>query len=169
MALRPLRELLVQERLSRWERRELAAALGQHPWLWPHDPELERRAHALGCARPPNANLGEVLLLTVQPGESSQGGLARLTQLPTHYGAELAFGMRALGAMQHAFGRVFRDLPQLTRPQALLRRESWVGVLLYGGPTNQTLLDGESFGLPFALSAASLLADRRVPAIGRAS
>ncbi|HLT29580.1 MAG TPA: hypothetical protein VK013_06030 [Myxococcaceae bacterium] len=163
MPVRSLRELLVQERLSRWERRELAAALGQHPWLWPHEPELERRAHALGCARPPSTELGEVLLLTVRAGACPEGGLARLTPLPTRFGAELAFGMRAMGAMQHAFGRVFRDLPQLTRPQALLRRESWVGVLLYGGPTNQTLLDGESFGLPFALSAASLLADRRVP------
>lgn len=163
MSERPLRELLVQERLSRWDRRQLAAALGQHPWLWPHDPELERRAHALGCARPPHTELGEVLLLTVRAGACPEGGLARLTPLPTRFGAEMTFGMRAMAAMQHAFGRVFRDLPQLARPEALLRRESWVGVLLYGGPTNQKLLDGESFGLPFALSAASLLADRRVP------
>lgn len=163
MPLRPLRELLVRERLSRWERRELAAALGQHPWLWPGDPELERRARALGCARPPAPALGEVLLLTVQAGAPGEGGLARLTHLPTRYGGELAFGMRAQASMQHAFGSVFRDLPQLTRPQALVRRESWVGVLLYGGPTDQKLLDGESFGLPFALSAASLLSGQRVP------
>ena len=157
-----LSELLAQDTLSVFERREVEAALG-HPWLWPTAPALEARAHALGLRRPADAPPGEVLLLSFSHGTPARGGLARLTRAPATFGGELTLGRSALSALQRSFGLVTRDLPQLVRPEALTRREVWSGTLLHGGPRNLRTLEGESFGLSFALSAASLLADVRLP------
>jgi hypothetical protein len=153
-----LSALLARDALSVFERREVAAAL-RHPWLWPLDPRLEARAREFGLTRPTAAPPGEVLLLSFSHGAPPRGGLARLTRTPGTFGGELTLGRSALSALQLSFGLVTRDLPQLVRPEALTRREVWSGALLHGGPRNLRTLEGESFGLSFALSAASLLTD----------
>jgi len=158
-----LRELLQQSALSPHERRVLRGALQKHPWCWPSEPDLRARARALGVDPPQELPAGEVLLLTYVPGQPPLGGLARLTCVPEAFGAELSLERGAQEALRQAFGVVSRDLPQLVRPDALTRREVWSAVLLPGGPADQRTLGGDSFGLSFALSAASLLADVPVP------
>lgn len=167
MALAPspsLRTLLHRDALSAFDRRVLRAALTTHPWCWPSEPGLQARARALGIDAPSGLAVGEVLLLSYVHGEPALGGLARLTLDPAAFGAELSFERSAQDALQRAFGVVSRDLPQLVRPEALARREAWTAVLLPGGPAGLRTLVGESFGLSFALSAASLLSDVPVPA-----
>lgn len=139
------------------------------PWCWPRHPDLVGHAARYGFVAPAGPVPGEVLLLSA-PG--SEGALWRLTRASRVTGASGPAApclgpivKDAAESLALAWAVAARDLPLLVSLDAHLEPPSLVGELLATtGETDPVQLTGRSYGLSFALAAASLLLDTAVAA-----
>ena len=156
-----LDRLLRAPKKSWSERAQLVQALS-HPWCWPIDRELAAMAESLGLVRPAGRP-GEVCLVSVAGQRVSMWSLAPSSDSCAREAAPLA--KTALATAVAALRVAARDVPLLRNVRALYASPSWYAVpcaKLGDGPT-ETVLDGPSYGLALALSAASLYADEALP------
>lgn len=132
--------------------------LGLGPWFWPPREEEDAYTFALSKYTEPEHKIGEVPLLAVT--ESGQASIWLL--VAGRRPDELkGFQPKAQGAWQQAVAAIPRSVPILWNHTQVRAgsdlRAAWAG----GGfaPT----LDGESFGVSFALAALSTAIKRPVP------
>lgn len=144
-------------------RRALAGA-----WCWPRDVELARRAEAHGFVPPPAPLLGETVLLSAPGREGALWRLARAREGAVQEPAAPAQGPLVLDAAESlalAWAVAARDLPLLVSLDGHLEPPPMAGELLATtGESEPVQLRGRSYGLSFALAAASVLLERPVPA-----
>lgn len=128
------------------------------PWFWPPHEEEHAYTFALSKHTEPEHKIGEVPLLTV-----TDKGQASIWLLVTgrQQGELKEFQLKARGAWQQAVAAIPRSVP-------ILWNHTQVGVgrdlgAVWAGGGNAPTLDGESFGVSFALAALSTALDLKVP------
>ncbi|MDP3278384.1 MAG: hypothetical protein Q8Q09_24560 [Deltaproteobacteria bacterium] len=150
--------LALDRRLNRHELSELTRALDA-PWLWPRgegDIAVTRALSSRGLALGPRriAALGEVLLVAVV------GDGAALFAL--REGARMRFSDHTLVNAAHVMRCAFAHAPTLVSPVEVDANGLRAAFLQGQLPDDATLV-GDSFGLSFALSAASQHCGHPVP------
>ena len=131
-------------------------------WCWPRVRKLAAAARRLGGDRPAPPRIGEALLVAVT-ADGAPGALALLGD--GNRGSELPIQAEARLALRRAERLVTRDLPILTRGDALSRPTNWSASLVWkeDGRAPIASIDGGSYGGAFVLAAASRLLGISVP------
>jgi len=165
--------LLPSDSLDSEQREYLRHCLSVGPWLWPLDEEHIRALRELGVRGPPAAEPGQVLLLTTaasrdelhlfDPASVNRSG-RRTPRIPLGFDATSAWNAAAASvpsALRVIWQSVTstRKMPFRTAGQLCCYRIAE----LARSAERVEQYDGPSFGLPFALSVASLLTGLRVP------
>lgn len=131
------------------------------PWCWPQARGLQEKARAC-VSDPPQASMGEALLVSVSDGKSPRLCLWRLTRSPRGFFYPII--REARDALTLAEILVTRHLSLLWRLNAIPEPGEWQAQLLWKeGEGMDQALNGASFGVSMALAVASLALGVQAP------